>query len=128
MVQFAIRCQRTVPLHAEELERWLEHRVTELQPAAPTGTLRVSRISQGMPSGSVDIGWLLEFDLPESELSRLDEPLTDAVTDMRLLGFQPRILAPVEASGWSAPPNGGGSCGRWQHSTATALNPSTPLA
>src|SRR5204862_1190191 len=89
MVQFAIRCQRTVPLDPDELERSLEQRVRQLRPAAPTGTLRASRITQGLPSGAIDVGWLLEFELPESELPRIDKPLTDALTDMRLLGFQP---------------------------------------
>jgi hypothetical protein len=98
MVQFAIRCQRTVPLDADELERWLEQRVRQLRSAAPTGTLRVSRITQGLPSGSIDVGWLLEFELPESELPSIDESLTDALTEMRLLGFQPTVLAPVDAA------------------------------
>jgi hypothetical protein len=102
MVQFAIRCQRTVPLDPDELERWLEQRVRQLRPAAPTGTLRVSRITQALPSGAVDVGWLLEFELPESELPRIDRPLADALTDMRLLGFQPTVLAPVDASHWRA--------------------------
>lgn len=107
MVKFAIRCQRTVPLDAGDLGRWLEQRVRHLRAATPTGTLRISRITQGLPSGAVDIGWLLEFELPESELPLLDEPLSDAVTDMRLLGFQPTILAPADASMWRALPDSG---------------------
>jgi hypothetical protein len=96
MVKFAIRCQRAVPTDTDELDEWLEQRMRQLRSGAPTGTLRVSRLNQGMPSGSVDIGWLLEFELPESELPLIDEPLTAAVTDMRLLGFQPTVLAPAD--------------------------------
>jgi hypothetical protein len=96
MVKFAIRCQRAVPTDTDELDQWLEQRMRELRNGAPTGTLRVSRLNQGMPSGPVDIGWLLEFELPESELPLIDEPLSAAVTDMRLLGFQPTVLAPAD--------------------------------
>jgi len=96
MVKFAIRCQRAVPTDTEELDRWLEQRMRALRSGAPTGTLRVSRLNQGMPSGPVDIGWLLEFELPESELPFIDEPLSAAVSDMRLLGFQPTVLAPAD--------------------------------
>jgi hypothetical protein len=96
MVKFAIRCQRAVPTDTDELDHWLEQRMRQLRSGAPTGTLRVSRLNQGMPSGSVDIGWLLEFELPESELPLIDQPLTAAVTDMRLLGFEPTVLAPAD--------------------------------
>jgi hypothetical protein len=96
MVKFAIRCQRAVPTDTDELDRWLEQRMRQLRGDAPTGTLRVSRLNQGMPGGPVDIGWLLEFELPESELPLIDDRLSAAVTDMRLLGFQPTVLAPAD--------------------------------
>ena len=104
MVKFAIRCQRAVPTDADELYEWLEQRMRELRSGAPTGTLRISRLNQGMPSGPVDIGWLLEFELPESELPLIDEPLTAAVTDMRLLGFQPTVLAPADVPSLAVAP------------------------
>jgi hypothetical protein len=98
MIQFAIRCHPSVPVAPDELEHWLEQQVADLRAAAPGGTVRLSRLTQGFPSGDVDVGWLLELELSDSERLLIDDRLTEAVRDMALLGFQPTVLAPLEAS------------------------------
>lgn len=92
MVQLAIRCQPRVPVSAEELEGWLEQQVLNLRVEAPNGTIRLSRLTQGLPSA---IGWLLELELAEEEPLLAGDRLADALRDMRLLGLQPTLLAPT---------------------------------
>jgi hypothetical protein len=97
MVQLAIRCHPCVPMSAEELEPWLEKQVNELRADAPHGTLRLSRLTQGAPQRDLEIGWLVELDIPEGEPLLTGHRLADALRDMRLLGLQPTLLAPQEA-------------------------------
>lgn len=104
MFHFAIRCHPSVPVAAEELEQWLEQQVADLRHAAPQGTVRLSRLTQGLPSGDVDLGWLLEFELSDAERRLVDDRLTEAVRDMELLGFQPTVFAPLEAADSSGSP------------------------
>jgi hypothetical protein len=106
MLQFAIRCHPTVPVPSEELEQWLDVQVERLRADAPTATVRVSHLSQALPSGDVEIGWLLEFEVPESERLLAHEHLAVTITDMVLLGFQPTVLEPVDISAWRAVPSG----------------------
>jgi hypothetical protein len=98
MVQLAIRCHPCVPVAAGELERWLEQQVHELRADAPHGTLRLSRLTQGAPDLDLEIGWLVELELPEGEPLLTGRRLADALRDMRLLGLQPTLLAPREAT------------------------------
>jgi hypothetical protein len=102
MIQLAIRCHPRVPVSAEELERWLEQQVDRLRAEAPRGTVRLSRLTQELPSVDIDIGWLLELELPEGEPLLARDRLTDALRDMRLLGLEPTLLAPQELSDWAA--------------------------
>jgi hypothetical protein len=95
MVQLAIRCHPCVPVPAEDLEGWLERQLVELRAAAPEGIVRLSRLTQGMPSGKVDIGWLIELELHPDEAPRAQERLGEALRDMRLLGLEPKLLAPL---------------------------------
>ena len=106
MLQFAIRCHPTVPVPPDELEEWLEAQLDKLRADAPTATVRVSRLAQGLPSGDVEIGWLLEFELPESERVLAHEHLSVTLTDMVLLGFQPTVLEPVDMSAWRVSQSG----------------------
>ena len=92
MVQLAIRCQPRVPVSADELEQWLEQQVSNLRAEAPHATIRLSRLTQGLPSA---IGWLVELELAEAEPLLSGEHLADALRDMRLLGLQPTLLAPA---------------------------------
>jgi hypothetical protein len=93
MVQFAIRCNRSVPVQASELEKWLDQQVLQLRADAPHGTIRLSTLTQRLPSGDSSIGWLLEFELSDAEEAKAREHLDEALRDMRLLGFQPTLLA-----------------------------------
>src|SRR5215212_1226570 len=96
MPQLAIRCHPCVPVSADELEPWLEKQLDELRADAPHATLRLSRLTQGAPDLDLEIGWLIELDLPTDE-PLLSGRLADALRDMRLLGLQPTLLAPHEA-------------------------------
>jgi hypothetical protein len=98
MVQIAIRCHPRVPISSDELERWLEQQVDGLRAEAPQGTIRLSRLTQGLPSSDVDIGWLLELELPEEDPLLERNRLAEALRDMRLLGLQPTLLAPLDLS------------------------------
>jgi hypothetical protein len=95
MVQLAIRCHPVVPVSADELEQWLEQRLSELRAEAPLGIIRMSRLTQGPPSSNCYIGWLVELELPEGEPLLAEDGLDEALGDMRLLGLQPTLLAPT---------------------------------
>jgi hypothetical protein len=97
MLQLAIRCHPCVPVSVDELEPWLEQQLDELRADAPNGTLRLSRLTQGAADLNLEIGWLIELDLPEGEPLLSGRRLADALRDMRLLGLQPTLLAPQEA-------------------------------
>ena len=100
MAQFAIRCLPRVPVAGEELERWLERELEELRHDIPQGTIRLSRLTDPLPTTEVGIGWLIEFDLPEHQ-SQIDRGrLASVFRDLRLLGFQPTVLAPPDAPGF----------------------------
>jgi hypothetical protein len=101
MVQLAIRCHPRVPVSADELERWLEQQLNDLRAEAPHGTIRLSRLTQGLPSA---IGWLVELELGEEEPLLAGNRLADALRDMRLLGLQPTLLAPTSRA--ARPPAG----------------------
>jgi hypothetical protein len=96
MPQLAIRCHPCVPVSADELEPWLEQQLAALRADAPHGTLRLSRLTQGAPDLDLEIGWLIEFDVPEDDPLLSGRRLADAVRDMRLLGLQPTLLTPQE--------------------------------
>jgi hypothetical protein len=97
VLQFAIRCHPCVPVSADELQPWLEKQLDVLRADAPHGTLRLSRLTQGGPNLDLDVGWLIELDLPEGEPLLTGHRLADALRDMRLLGLQPTLLAPQDA-------------------------------
>lgn len=93
-VQFAIRCLPRVPVDSEELEHWLEEKLAELRRQVPEGTIRLSRLTDALPSTEVSIGWLVEFDLPDDRSLLASGRLAPMLRDLRLLGFQPTLLAP----------------------------------
>jgi hypothetical protein len=99
MVQLTIRCHPRVPVSADELEQWLEQEVDGLRAQAPEGIIRLSRLTQELPSSEVRIGWLLELELPADDPVLARDRLAEALRDMRLLGLQATLLAPVEANG-----------------------------
>jgi hypothetical protein len=97
MVQLAIRCHPCAPVAPDELEAWLEQHLDQLRAAAPEAILRLSRLTQGGPGTDLDIGWLVELELPDVERLHGRPRLADTLRDMRLLGLQPTLLAPHEA-------------------------------
>ena len=102
MVQLAIRCHPVVPVSAGELEQWLEQQLNDLRVEAPLGIIRMSRLAQGAPSSGCYIGWLVELELPEAGSFLTEDRLADALRDMRLLGLQPTLLAPIPHDGRSS--------------------------
>jgi hypothetical protein len=102
MSQFAVRCLPRVPVAAEELERWLERGLEELRRDIPRGTIRLSRLTEPLPTTDVDIGWLIEFDLPADQSQHDRGRLASMLRDLRLLGFQPTLLTPPNAPGFDS--------------------------
>lgn len=102
MVQFAIRCLPRAPVASEDLERWLDGELKELRSVAPQGTIRLSRLTQELPTLEIGIGWLLELELPEGEPLLGWDRLASVLRDLRLLGLQPTLLVPTGATGWPA--------------------------
>jgi len=98
MVQLAIRCHPRVPISPDELEDWLEVEVKDLRAQAPHATMRLSRLTQDGPDAHFDIGWLIELELDPTEPLLADDRLSQALTDMRLLGLQPTLLTPAPSS------------------------------
>jgi hypothetical protein len=78
----------------EDLEDWLEQELEDLRHDTPHTTIRLSRLTQALPTADVGIGWLIEFDVLEGQ-SLLDPGrLASVLGDLRLLGLQPTLLAP----------------------------------
>jgi hypothetical protein len=102
MMQLTIRCLPRVPVSADELERWLEREVDEIRAESPQGTVRLSRLTQGLPNVDIDIGWLVELDLPTGQPLLNGDRLSAVLRDMRLLGLQPTLLTPIDLSDWSS--------------------------
>jgi hypothetical protein len=96
MMQLTIRCHPCVPVSADELEQWLEQQVGEIRAESPQGTVRLSRLTQGLPNVDIDIGWLVELELPDGQPLLTGDRLAATLRDMRLLGLQPTLLAPVQ--------------------------------
>jgi hypothetical protein len=99
MVQFAIRCLPRVPVATEDLEHWLEHEVEDIRREVPQGTIRLSRLTQELPTVDIGIGWLIELELPDDQPLLHWDRLWSVLRDLRLLGLQPTLLAPPGLSG-----------------------------
>jgi hypothetical protein len=102
MTKLTIRCHPGVPVSADELEQWLEQQVNEIRAESTQGTVRLSRLTQGLPNVDIDIGWLVELELPDGEPLLTRDRLAATLRDMRLLGLQPTLLTPIDLSDWSA--------------------------
>jgi hypothetical protein len=99
MVRLTIRCHPLVPVDADELERWLELEVHDLRADAPQGIIRLSRLQ----SADLNVGWLIELEIPEGQPLLARDRLVAALRDMNLLGLQPTVLGPIDLSEWSPP-------------------------
>lgn len=94
MVQVVIRCHPCVPV-SDELERWLEAQVEGIGAGHREETVRLSRLTQRLPTTKVDIGWLIDLDLPDAERASGAGGLASVLRDMRLLGLHPTVLTAV---------------------------------
>lgn len=98
MIKLTIRCHPSTPVAPAELEAWLQDKLDQLHAEAPEAIVRLSRLTQALPDMEVEMGWLIELELPEASVllagSDLGDALADAFTDMRFLGLQPILLTP----------------------------------
>lgn len=92
MVQIAIRCHPQVPVPCEELELWLKAELDHLWDDMPQVTVRLSSLTQHLPSADIDVGWLIELELPDDGPMLEGRDLAEALRDMQLLGLQPTLL------------------------------------
>jgi hypothetical protein len=81
-------------VRGEELEHWLERELEELRRDISQGTIRLSRLINPLPTTDIGIGWMIEFDLPEHRFQFDWGRIATTLRDLRLLGFQPTLLAP----------------------------------
>jgi hypothetical protein len=103
MIQITIRCHPRVPVASEELELWLEQELDLLRNEVPQGTVRLSSLTQHLPSSDIDVGWLIELEMPEDGPVVEGRDLAGAMRDMQLLGLQPTLLTHVTEYGARAP-------------------------
>jgi hypothetical protein len=101
MAKLTILSHPVTPVAPAELEEWLDQQLSHLQSRAPM-IVRLSRLTQALPSIEVGGGWLIEVELLD-ELHPLDrdelaDPLADLLNDMRMLGMQPMVLFPHDLS------------------------------
>jgi hypothetical protein len=94
MAQITIRCHPRVPVPIEELEVWLKREVDHLRDEFPQATVRLSSLTQHLPSSDIDVGWLIELELPDDAPMLEGQDLAVALRDMQLLGLQPTLLTP----------------------------------
>jgi hypothetical protein len=101
MPKVTILCHPVTPVAQAELEDWLELQLDQIRSNPPV-IVRVSRLTQALPSSEVAAGWLIEVELiDESQPLDRDElfgALADVFNDMRFLGMQPMLLFPHDLS------------------------------
>jgi hypothetical protein len=96
MSQVAIRCHPCVPVSTAELSGWLEEQVGGLREDVPEGTIRLSHLTQARPTGELDIGWLVELDLPDGASFLSGARCATLLRDLQLLGLQPTVLTALD--------------------------------
>jgi hypothetical protein len=103
MVQITIRCHPRVPVPCEELELWLKQELVHLRGEVPQASVRLSSLTQHLPSADVDVGWLIELELPDDGPTLEGRDLAVALRDMELLGLQPTLLTRATEYGAHGP-------------------------
>ena len=99
MDRFAIRCRPYSPISAGEVDSWLGIQVDALRAASPDATLRLFQLTQALPTGETELGWLIEVDAAGGAAPLDQDQLERLLRDMRLLGLQPTVLR-AAARGW----------------------------
>ena len=101
MAKLTILCHPVTPVAPAELEDWLDLQLNRLRSSAPV-IVRLSRLTQALPSLEVTEGWLIEVELIDDShpLDRddLSDAVGDVINDMRFLGMQPMVLFPHDPS------------------------------
>jgi|SRR5215212_9534573 len=101
MAKVTILCHPVTPVAPAELENWLELQLDQLRSSAPV-IVRMSRLTQSLPSSEVAAGWLVEVELTDDshplDRDELSGALADVFNDMRFLGMQPMLLVPHDLS------------------------------
>jgi hypothetical protein len=101
MAKLTILSHPVTPVAQSELEDWLDLQLNRLRSSAPV-IVRLSRLTQALPSIEVADGWLIEVELIDEfhplDRDELADPLADLVNDMRFLGMQPMVLFPHDLS------------------------------
>jgi hypothetical protein len=101
MAKLTILSHPVTPVDQAELEDWLDLQLDRLRSSAPA-IVRLSRLTQALPSIDVADGWLIEVELIDElhppDRDDLADPLADLVNDMRFLGMQPMVLFPHDLS------------------------------
>jgi hypothetical protein len=113
MTKLTVRCHPCTPVGPAEIQDWLKLKMNQLRAGDADAIIRLSRLTQELPGMDMEMGWLIELELPE-ESNLLDrsgpaDGLADAVTDMRFLGLQPTLLIPhlsASPGGLESPPAG----------------------
>jgi hypothetical protein len=99
MTKLTIRCHPCTPVAPAEIQDWLELRMNQLRDVDAEAIIRLSHLTQALPSMEMEMGWLIELELPEeSDLLDPSGPagsLAETLTDMRFLGLQPLLLFPT---------------------------------
>ena len=95
MDRFAIHCHPCSPIAAGEVDIWLGVQVDALRAASPGATLRLFQLTQALPTGDTELGWLIEVDAAGGAAPFDRDQLERLLRDMRLLGLQPTVLRPT---------------------------------
>lgn len=95
MDRFAIRCHPCSPISAGEVDTWLGVQVDGLRAASAGATLRLFHLTQTLPTGETELGWLIEVDAAGGAAPLDQDQLERLLRDMRLLGLQPTVLRPT---------------------------------
>ena len=107
MAKVTILCHPVTPVAPAELEDWLEIQLDQYRSSAPEPIVRLSRLTQDLPSSEIDVGWLIELEWADESGRRdrgdLPDVVADVLTDMRFLGMQPMLLFPHDLSDISVP-------------------------
>ena len=90
MVELTIGCHPCAPVSVQELERWLELLGNNLRTDLPHASVRLSRLTQTLPSADLDVGWLIELGFPEREARRASDRLIDVFRECDCWAFRRR--------------------------------------